>query len=169
MTMRVRSQLLWLPAIRGAIKMFWLRFRGAGIIPIFMQTNRLLRSNRDPFNSLFLRFDEFVVLYGHLAAQSLPGVSCWTVSVDDVGSWKRGSREEKRLIVVDVQLFIFLWHTLWYIKQFLNSSMNSCTSVHIPASYSVYISDDVNNYISSYWQMSDTESHLLPETNELSM
>lgn len=37
---------------------------------------------------LFLRLDEFVVLHRHLAAQSLTGVRCRAVSVDDVGSWK---------------------------------------------------------------------------------
>ena len=43
------------------------------------------------FLSLFLRLDEFVILHRHLAAQSLAGMSCWAVSVDDVSSCERDS------------------------------------------------------------------------------
>lgn len=41
---------------------------------------------------LFLRLNEFVVLYRHLAAQSLTGVCCRAVGVDEVGSCITDSR-----------------------------------------------------------------------------
>lgn len=41
---------------------------------------------------LFLRLNEFVVLHRHLAAQSLTGVCCRAVGVDEVGSCITDSR-----------------------------------------------------------------------------
>lgn len=36
---------------------------------------------------LFLWLDELVILYRHLAAQSLSGVSCWAVGINEGDSW----------------------------------------------------------------------------------